>query len=112
MGRALIVAAMALLASNAAWAKTGILICEMSVSEFAEDAAAMKNQLSVNQMAAARQLVDVGRSQCRSSPDIVDANIMSMRAALRLGSLPQTQSATRFDEFWPASREELSELTK
>lgn len=111
MRKAMIVAALVLLAGGpAAWAKTGILVCQMAVSEFAADTADTRNRLSASQLAAARQLVDVGRSQCRSSSDIVEGNIQAMRQALAIGSGPQ--AAERFDDFWPADREELSALTK
>lgn len=110
MRTALILAVSLMALTSPAVARTGILICQMGVTEFADDAARNKDRLSVNQMAAVRQLVDVSRSQCRWGPDIVDANIMSMRGAFAIGSGPQ--SAERFDEFWPASREELSAMTK
>lgn len=110
MKTALILAAASLLLNTAAQAREGILVCQMGVSAFAEDAARMRGRLSANQMAAVRQLVDVSRSQCRSNTDVVNANIASLRAAFGVESGPR--SAERFDEFWPASREELSELTK
>lgn len=111
MRKAMIIITLAVLtASPAAWARSGSLACEISLSEFATDAADSRNRLSANQLAAARQLVEIGRSQCRSSPDIVEGNISAMRQDLAIGSGPQ--SAERFDDFWPADREELSELTK
>lgn len=111
MKTALILAAASLLLLNtAARAREGILVCQMGVSAFAEDAARMKGRLSANQMAAVRQLVDISRGQCRSNTDVVNAKISSMRAALGVGSGPR--SVEHFDEFWPAGREELSELTK
>ena len=111
MRKMMILAALAVLAASpSAWARTGSLACGMMVSEFAADAADSRNRLSANQMAAVRQLVDIGRGQCRSSPDIVEGNVTAMRQALAIGSGPQ--AAGRFDDFWPADREELSELTK
>lgn len=93
---------------HSAWARTGILVCQMEVSAFAGDAAQMAEQLSADQMTAVRQLVEVSRSQCRSNPDVVGANLSSMRATLGVASGPRT--AGHFDEFWPASREELAAL--
>lgn len=104
MKKALILAALAVMAGGHAWANSGILACQMSVSAFAADAADAR--LSANQAVAARQAVDVGRGQCRSSPDVVEANLASLRQAFAIGSGPQT--AERFDEFWPAGSEELS----
>lgn len=106
MKKALILAALAVAAGSgsAAWANSGSLACQISVSEFAADAADAR--LPANQAAAARQAIDVGRGQCRSSPDLVEANLTSLRQAFAIGSGAQT--AERSDEFWPASPEELS----
>lgn len=94
------------LAAPAARAEIGIMTCQIMVSDLAADAAG--SRLSENQMAAIASLVEVGRSQCRSSPAIVNAKIQSLRQAIPLGSESQVASG-EFDDFWPAD-DELAEL--
>lgn len=104
-------AALLLFGSGAAQAQSqGILACQIQLSQFAEDIYASKAQLRPGQLAAARQVVDVGRSQCRSGPDLVNANIQSQRQSLALAS--GKHAGNRFDEFWPADPQELSLLSE
>lgn len=94
---------------TAAQAQTqGILTCQIDLSQFAQDVYQSKARLTPTQLSAARKLVEVGRSQCRSGPDLVNVNIRSMRQSLALST--GQPSAIGFSEFWPASPEELSLL--
>lgn len=88
----------------------GILACQIQLSQFAEDVYASKGQLRPGQLAAAQQVVEVGRSQCRSSPNLVNINVQSMRQSLALDTSKHTGS--QFDDFWPADQQELSLLSK
>lgn len=107
MKKVLILTACAVMAGGpAAWANSGSLACQISLSEFAADAAVA--QLSSNQAAAVRQVVDVGRSQCRSSPDLVRTDMQVLRQSFAIGS--GAQSAAGVDEFWPANRDELAAI--
>lgn len=104
-------AAVALCVSGAAWAEeSGILTCQIGVTQFAEDVYGSKANLRAGQLAAAADLVELSRSQCRSSPGIVNANITAARQQLSLAT--GRHASGRFDDFWPASKEELSMLTK
>ncbi|HLO78492.1 MAG TPA: hypothetical protein VK196_18710 [Magnetospirillum sp.] len=86
----------------------GILTCQITLSQFAEDVYASKGRLPANQLHQARQIVDVGRSQCRSSPQLVLSDVRSARTAMKLDT--GRRMGTRFSDFWPASSEELAEL--
>ncbi|MBC7908153.1 MAG: hypothetical protein H7Y60_15610 [Rhodospirillaceae bacterium] len=102
-------AALVLLGTGAAQAQTnGILACQIHLSQFADDVYASKGQLSAGQLAAARQAVDVGRSQCRSTPQLVNSNVQSLRRDLALNT--GKQAGNQFDDFWPADPQELSQL--
>lgn len=104
-------AAVLALSSTAAKADTqGILACQISLSQFAEDVYASKARLRPDQLTAARQVVDVGRSQCRSGAQLVTTNVRSMRQALRLDEGRRTGS--QFDDFWPADQQEQALLSE
>jgi len=97
--------------TSTAWASdNGILACQIGVTQFAEDIYGSKANLRAGQVAAAADLVELSRSQCRSSPGIVNANITAARQQLSLAT--GRRAGSRFDDFWPASNEELSMLTK
>jgi hypothetical protein len=111
MNATVFAAAAALCVTAPAWAEeSGILVCQIGVSQFAEDIYGSKANLRPGQLAAAADLVELSRSQCRSSPGIVNANITAARQQLSLAT--GRRAGTRFDDFWPASDEELSMLTK
>lgn len=86
----------------------GILVCQITLGQFAEDVYASKAKLRPDQIETARQVVDVGRSQCRSGSDLVMTDISTSRTALALKS--GTQARSRFSDFWPAPPEELASL--
>ena len=93
-------ALLCLFASPPARAETqGILACQITLSQFAEDALASKTRLNAEQLHRVGHIVDLGRSQCRSGPDLVLANIQSARAALPLQT--GRRMGTRFSDFWP-----------
>lgn len=88
----------------------GILTCQIDLSQFAEDIYASKSRLQPGQLANARQLTAIGRGQCRSTPDLVMGNIRAQRLAMNLAM--GSRISTRFDDFWPASPQELSLLSE
>lgn len=89
----------------------GILACQVTLSQFADDVVASKSRLSDTQLHQARQLVDIGRGQCRSSPQIVQTDVRSARTAMRLPS-GGTGATYAFSDFWPAPPQDLAELTR
>lgn len=102
-------AVLTLFGAGAARAQSqGIITCQIQLSQFAEDVYTSKARLQPGQLAAARQAVDVGRSQCRSTPDLVNTNVQSLRQQLALST--GKRAGTRFDDFWPADPQELSLL--
>lgn len=104
-------AVLCLMGTGAAQAQgQGILTCQIQLSQFAEDVSASKARLQPSQLAAARQAVDIGRGQCRSTPDLVNSNVQSLRRQLALSTGGRT--GMQADEFWPADRQELSQLSK
>lgn len=88
----------------------GIITCQITLSQFAEDVLASKARLSPRQLDDARQIVDVGRSQCRSDPNLVLTDIRSARTAMPLQSGARVSG--NFSDFWPARPEELSSLSE
>ncbi|MBC7951500.1 MAG: hypothetical protein H7Z12_06705 [Rhodospirillaceae bacterium] len=102
-------AVLTLFATGAAQAQgQGIITCQITLSQFAEDVYTSKSRLQPGQLAAARQAVDVGRSQCRSTPALVNTNVQSLRQQMALSTGRQT--GVQFDDFWPADQQELSLL--
>ncbi|MGE5475768.1 MAG: hypothetical protein ACM3Q1_03875 [Bacteroidales bacterium] len=94
----------------AAASQSGILACQITLSEFAEDVAASKPRLNPNQLSEAREVVDVGRSQCRSTPQLVWSDIRAARTAMRLPT--SGHPSYRFSDFWPATPQEMASLTR
>lgn len=94
-----------------AWAETqGILACQITLSHFAEDVAVSKSRLTPAQLGQARDIVDVGRSQCRSGSDLVMTDVRAARQAMNLQT--GRRAGSNFSDFWPASPEELAVLTR
>ncbi|MCR6629784.1 MAG: hypothetical protein NVV74_06870 [Magnetospirillum sp.] len=93
-----------------AFAEQGILTCQITLGQFAEDVYTSKARLTPAQMDAARDLVEVGRSQCRSGSDLVMTDIQSARQAWDLDTGRRVGS--QFSSFWPASPSELALLTE
>lgn len=108
---ALAVAALPLAAATARAESQGILTCQIALTQFSEDVVNSKARLRPGHLAAAAQLVEVGRSQCRSGPAIVLADITAMRQALPL-TTGGGQVARGGDDFWPPSDEELAALVQ
>lgn len=88
----------------------GIIACQISLSQFAEDVAASKARLTPVQMKQARDIVDVGRSQCRSGTDLVLTDIRTARVAMHLQT--GRRLGTQFSDFWPARPAELASLSR
>lgn len=95
-------------AAPAAAQSQGIMTCQIILSQFTEDVLAAKTRLAPAQRHTALQVVDVGRSQCRSTPDLVFSDIQSARVAWNLR--PTGRSGNRLSDFWPAAPEELALL--
>lgn len=89
----------------------GTLTCQIALTQFADDVINSKAQLRPAHLEAARQLVEVGRSQCRSGAGLVIADISALRQALPL-TTSGDQVARGADDFWPASDEELAALVE
>ncbi|HTH16510.1 MAG TPA: hypothetical protein VL974_07650 [Magnetospirillum sp.] len=98
------------LAATPAAARQGILTCQITLSQFAEDVYADKARLTPTQLHTARQIVEIGRGQCRSGPQLVMDDITSARTAWHLPTGRHT--GTQFSDFWPASPHELSMLSE
>lgn len=88
----------------------GIIACQISLSQFADDVAASKSRLNAAQLAQARDIVDVGRSQCRSGTELVLSDIRAARTAMHLQTGRRAGSA--FSDFWPARPAELASLSR
>lgn len=88
----------------------GILACQITLSQFAEDVSAAKASLSESRLAEVRKFVDLGRSQCRSSPQIVMTETRTARTALRLRD--SGHAVAQFSDFWPPTREEMASLQR
>lgn len=88
----------------------GIIACQISLSQFAEDVTASKPRLSAAQLGQARDIVDVGRSQCRSGTQLVLTDIRAARTAMNLQM--GRRAGTQFSDFWPAQPAELASLTR
>lgn len=88
----------------------GIITCQISLSQFAEDVAASKSRLSPAQLGQARDIVDVGRSQCRSTTQLVLSDIRAARTAMNLQT--GRRAGTQFSDFWPARPAEVASLTR
>lgn len=102
-------ALLACLGSAPAWAQAqGILACQITLSQFAEDVFASKARLRPNQISTAQQVVEVGRSQCRSTPDLVMTNIRTTRATMDLAT--GRRAGSHFSDFWPAPPGEVASL--
>lgn len=102
-------AILTLLGTGAAQAQgQGILTCQIQLSQFAEDVHASRSRLQPGQLAAARQAVDIGRGQCRSTPDLVSSKVRSLRKDMALNT--GKRAGSQFDDFWPADQQELSAL--
>lgn len=97
-------------ATSAQAQSQGVLTCQIALGQFAEDVYAAKARLRPNQLDTARAVVDVGRSQCRSGPDLVLTDIQTTRIALNLRS--GQHAGSRFSDFWPVSPEELALLNE
>lgn len=82
----------------------GILTCQITLSQFAEDVTASKGRLSQGQLQDARQIVDIGRSQCRSTPQLVMTDVQVARKTMRLASA--SGPTHHFSDFWPATPQE------
>lgn len=82
----------------------GILTCQITLSQFAEDVTASKARLSQGQLHDASQIVDIGRSQCRSTPQLVMTNVRAARNTMRLTSA--AGPTHHFSDFWPATPQE------
>lgn len=87
----------------------GIIACQLSLSQFADDVAASKSRLNAAQLENARNIVDVGRSQCRSGTDLVLTDIRSARTAMNLQT--GRRFGSNFSDFWPAPPAELASLS-
>jgi hypothetical protein len=87
----------------------GILTCQITLSQFAEDVVAAKSRLNPAQRQTAAEVVDVGRSQCRSTPDLVFSDIQAARVAWNLPT--GRRAGNRFSNFWPPAPEELALLS-
>lgn len=99
------------LSAAPAWAQSqGILTCQLSLSQFAEDVVASKPRLNVRQLQDATQIVDVGRSQCRSGPQLVLTDIRAARTAMNLQT--GRRMGDSFTDFWPAPSDELALLSR
>ncbi|MGE5516511.1 MAG: hypothetical protein ACM31D_11900 [Bacteroidota bacterium] len=106
-------AALGLLLSAApagAQSAPGILACQIALSQFAEDASAAKASLSDSRLTDIRKFVDLGRSQCRSSPQVVMTETRTARTALRLHD--SGRAVAQFSDFWPPTREEMASLQR
>lgn len=99
-----------LVAGPAGAGDQGILTCQITLSQFADDVAASKSRLNASQLHEAQQLLDIGRGQCRSSPQIVMTDVRVARNAMRLQSSGHPTYA--YSDFWPASPQELASLSR
>ncbi len=106
----LLIAVPVLVLAAAGVARGGSLDCQFDVSAFANDVAAAKGRLSAQQLKSAEQVILVARSQCRSSTDMVGANLTSARKTLQL--TPADQQIVEQDSFWPSRHSELAEIRK
>lgn len=94
-----------------AWAQSqGILTCQLTLSQFADDILASKARLNAVQLQDAAQIVDVGRSQCRSGPQLVLTDIRAARTAMNLQTGRRMGSS--FTDFWPAPADEVALLSR
>lgn len=105
-----VVLGLVLAAGPAAASDQGILTCQITLSQFADDVAASKARLNASQLHEARQILDIGRGQCRSGPQIVMTDVRVARNAMRLSSSGNPTYA--YSDFWPASPQELASLSR
>lgn len=87
--------------------ESGQLVCQLSMAQFSDDVASVKQDIRPGLLAAARQLVDVGYDQCASSPNAVMADITAMRKDLAISSAGHGLGPSAF---WPTKDEQLSQL--
>lgn len=85
----------------------GIIACQIVLGQFADDAVANRNRLNARQLDSARQLVDVGRNQCRSTPQLTMTEVQVTRNALRL-----PRSAAGVGNSWSVGPEEVASLSR
>lgn len=88
----------------------GIITCQITLGQFAQDAVAARDRLTTTEADTIAKLVDVSHGQCRSSPQLVMTNI---RAARTMMELPTTQQARMgFDNSWSTDSQEVAELLR